>query len=60
MLHKLKDDNGLEEWYEGIITSMDETNEEITVEYKGYSESFIWKADDLLQDRINGDLHHVL
>ena len=54
LLHKLRETDGMEDWYEGTVTSTSDT--EVTITYKGYSDDFTWSMDDLQQDKRNGDL----
>ena len=54
LLHKLRETDGMEDWYEGTVTSTSDT--EVTITYKGYSDDFTWSMEDLQQDKRNGDL----
>ena len=53
--HKLKDDaTDIAEWYDGEIVGMSENI--VTIEYVGYTDTFEWDKVDIAEDIFNSDL----
>lgn len=53
--HKLKDeDTNIEMWYEGTVCNVDGNT--VCVKYVGYSETFEWTRDEIIQDITNNCL----
>ena len=53
--HKLKDDaTDIAEWYDGEIVSISENI--VTIEYVGYTDTFEWDKADIAEDIFNSDL----
>ena len=53
--HKLKDDaTDIAEWYDGEIVGISENI--VTIEYVGYTDTFEWDKADIAEDIFNSDL----
>ena len=53
--HRLKDDNtNIEVWYKGKVCSINDNI--VSIEYEGYTDSFEWTREDLVEDFKSKDL----
>ncbi len=53
--HKLKDDTtNVSEWYDGEVVSVHD--DIVTIEYVGYTDTFEWEKEHMIEDILNSDL----